>query len=327
MPGQRLDPAEGPPRVFAAQVPGGVTGTHERDADLHQDRSIGRCVEGHEGAAGLTGAAPAPRRDEGAVPGADRGERAIEASGEVQRVRRPGVTELAARHLTADLVVADGVKAGLADPVGAVGHLEQDVGKAGTGKGELGQAGSRRHRQLGRDLGGAECHPVAPGGRLFAAVREGVVGVLGVDSYGSDRRKDGDVSVAGATGSAHVGETESRDVGVGVGVAAAVGAVGRGVGTPLHHPEGHVGAGELPDISGCHRCRPGAGQRVDEADRVTDQRGGTDGDGGGGPRVHGGQETDEDRGDHHQNHQRPAVHPLPVPTAPNVPNEPESRCG
>ena len=132
-----------------------------------------------------------------------------------------------------------------------------------------------RDGQGGGNRPGTERDLVATGRGLFVGVRELSGGVHGVAPEGALRGQDGYVLVGGAAGTAEMGEAEAVDPGVRVGVPAArLNGVGDGVGAPLNHAEGRVGAREF--THGARDDRPGAGavERMDERRRVGHGSGG-----------------------------------------------------
>ncbi len=204
--------------------------------------------------------------------------------------------EVARRHRSADLVVADDPGADAIDRIFAAGQFEQQVCLCGCREVEAADARAGDAGEAHRDAI-AQGRGIVPSLCVLARMREGHGRGARVGADGADGGKDRHVAIGAAAGPAEVGQAEAAQAAVAVLISAAVRPFLRGIGAPLEHPERHVRARKHVDRTGR------ADEWIDQRGRIVDQargghrsahrHGGPGGSSGpGGPGGHGGLGTD-----------------------------------
>ncbi len=162
-PRRRADRAEAVARAFGAQRGAGAGDADEGDADADRDGAVAAGVEGRVGAGARghlrvrrralgVGRRFAPRFERAFGPGAGGGERAAEASGEVDLVARALAAEEAAAGAAADFAGARvDLDRGFVVGLGAAAGVDQDARVRARREGEAAEAGAGGRGQRDAD--------------------------------------------------------------------------------------------------------------------------------------------------------------------------------
>lgn len=250
---------QAPARHLGRHVGLGAVHGDVRHGDLGPHRArVGR-PEGEVGArlGGVHGVAVLG--DRLAVPGAVRGERAVEGDRVVDRVLVALATEVAGRRGPGDLPVADDAQVGalVAGETGAA--LHEHLGRVRPfGERELRQSRTRGGGQFGPHLRVSQRDRVVTGFCLLVVVREGLGpvprGRADVSGHGQDRHV-----AEGRAADRGVVEAEAADL---VAVVLVSGVRACRVRRELHHAERGCGAGKVVDLADARAAPARADERV-----------------------------------------------------------------